>query len=57
MFSSLAKLNVIARGEGNNMNLTVNGQPRLHFAYRTSLPKVRINGKEASQSGAKFTKL
>lgn len=56
-FSSLAKLNVIARGEGNTMNLTVNGQPRLHFAYRTSLPKVRINGKEASQSGAKFTKL
>lgn len=44
VFSSLSKLNVIARPEGNTLTLRVNGQPRLNMKYRTTLNRVNLNG-------------
>lgn len=44
IFSSLAKLNVIAKPEGKCMNLWVNGQPRVNMKYRSSLPALKVNG-------------
>ena len=43
-FSSLSKLNVIARPDGKTMNLWANGQPRINMQYRTTLPSVKLNG-------------
>lgn len=43
-FSSLSKLNVIAKPEGQTLNLTVGGQPKINMRYRTSLPNVTLNG-------------
>ena len=44
IFSSLAKLNVIAKPEGKCMNLWVNGQPRVNMKYRSPLPALKVNG-------------
>lgn len=44
IFSSLAKLNVIAKPDGKCMNLWVNGQPRVNMKYRSSLPALKVNG-------------
>lgn len=43
IFSSLAKLNVIAKPEGKCMNLWVNGQPRVNMKFRSSLPALKVN--------------
>lgn len=43
-FSSLTKLNVIAKTDGKFLDLTVGGQPTINMRYRTSLPSVSLNG-------------
>ena len=43
-FSSLSKLNVIAKPDGKVLDLTVGGQPSINVRYRTSLPSVSLNG-------------
>lgn len=43
-FSSLSKLNVIAKPDGKVLGLTVGGQPTINMRYRTSLPSVSLNG-------------
>lgn len=43
IFSSLAKLNVIAKPEGKCMNLWVNGQPRINLKYKSALPALKVN--------------
>ena len=44
IFSSLSKLNVIARPADGALNLWVNGQPRVNMKYRTPLTRVTLNG-------------
>ena len=43
-FSSLSKLSVIAKPEGQTLNLTAGGQPKINMRYRTSLSHVTLTG-------------
>lgn len=42
-FSSLAKLNVIAKADGKKLDIHVNGQPRVNMKYKSSSPEVIVN--------------
>jgi len=46
-FSSLAKLNVIAKEDGGKLDLQAAGQPRMKFGYKSEASKVTINGQPA----------
>ncbi len=43
-FSSLAKLNVIAKEKGGRLDLSVAGQPKAHFSIKTPAGDIRVNG-------------
>ncbi len=45
-FSSLSKLNVIAKNEGKALSLHVNGQPRVNLGIKSSASTLRVNGKK-----------
>ena len=47
-FSSLAKLNVIAKSEGSRLDLHATGQPRMNFSYKASPSSLTVNGKPAA---------
>ena len=47
-FSSLAKLNVIAKSEGSRLDLHATGQPRMNFSYKVSPSSLTVNGKPAA---------
>lgn len=44
-FSSLAKLNVIAKAEGGKLDIQATGQPRMNFNYKASPASLTVNGK------------
>lgn len=44
-FSSLAKLNVISRTDGDTADIQAAGQPRMKFGVKTTARKVRVNGR------------
>lgn len=44
-FSSLSKLNVIARKDGGKLDLNVAGQPRVNMKYKDSPSTLTVNGK------------
>lgn len=44
-FSSLSKLNVIAKSEKDVLNLTVSGQPRINMNFKGSPSHLTVNGK------------
>lgn len=46
-FSSLAKLNVIAKEDGGKLDLQAAGQPRMKFGYKSQASKVTLNGQPA----------
>lgn len=46
-FSSLAKLNVIAKEDGGKLDLKAAGQPRMKFGYKSQASKVTLNGQPA----------
>ncbi len=46
-YSSLSKLNLIARGNGRSLDLDVTGQPRVNFRYKASPASLNVNGKAA----------
>ncbi len=46
-FSSLAKLNVIAKEYGGKLDLQAAGQPRMKFGYKSQASKVTLNGQPA----------
>ncbi|MDE6564575.1 MAG: heparinase II/III-family protein [Muribaculaceae bacterium] len=46
-FSSLAKLNVIAKEDGGTLDLQAAGQPRMKFGYKSQASKVTLNGQPA----------
>lgn len=49
-FSSLSKLNVIASGDKNKLDLQVNGQPRINLFYKTKAKDITVNGKKGEIS-------
>lgn len=49
IFSSLAKLNVIAKSvNGNKLDLQAEGQPRINFKFKANPAVVKLNGKDIS---------
>ncbi|MDE7115769.1 MAG: heparinase II/III family protein [Muribaculaceae bacterium] len=44
-FSSLAKLNVIAKADGRNLDLSASGQPRVNLRYKGTPASLTVNGK------------
>ena len=44
-YSSLSKLNLIARGNGRSLDLNVTGQPRVNLRYKASPASLNVNGK------------
>ncbi len=52
-FSSLSKLNVIAKEAGGRLDLNVAGQPRLNFKYKSSAPAVTLNGSKTKATKEK----
>lgn len=47
-FSSLAKLNVIAKENGGKLDIQATGQPRMNFSYKASPSSLTVNGKPAA---------
>ncbi len=47
-FSSLAKLNVIAKDNGGKLDIQATGQPRMNFSYKASPSSLTVNGKPAA---------
>ncbi len=47
-FSSLAKLNVIAKENGGKLDIQATGQPRMNFTYKASPSSLTVNGKPAA---------
>lgn len=47
-FSSLAKLNVIAKDNGGKVDIQATGQPRMNFSYKASPSSLTVNGKPAA---------
>ena len=43
-FSSLAKLNVIAKENGGKLNIQATGQPRMNFSYKAAPSSLSVNG-------------
>lgn len=49
-FASLSKLNVISQKDGNRMNITVNGQPRVNMSLNGTPSILSVNGKQTDVS-------
>lgn len=44
-FSSLSKLNVIAKPDGKKLNIAVSGQPKMNFQIKGNPASLKVNGK------------
>lgn len=47
-FSSLSKLNVIAKSAGKHLDLQVGGQPRINMKYKAAPSTMSVNGKKSA---------
>lgn len=52
-FSSLSKLNVIAREKDGTLDLQVTGQPRARLSYKSDAPSVTLNNAPATPASRK----